>query len=101
MPETATLRLSNRQQELLKRVCLKRYTVVFEGYMGSWRPSESVHVTERDVPLEDRTFRASTLHALADKGLVTIGRAPLGRDNSSEVKPTVAGLELYKATRSG
>ena len=102
MQAQGTPKLSDRQAALLTRICLKRYEVIHEGYMGSWRPNESVRVWDRiDRGASDRSFRTSTLGALIDKGLVRRVPVELGRDNSAEVKPTKAGLELFERIRSG
>lgn len=97
-------KLSKRQAELFERVCLKRYRVMHEGYMGSWRPNESILVYELDAGRTiavhtDRSFRSSTYDALRDRGLVRAQRARVGGDNSSEVKPTSEGIELFKAMK--
>lgn len=92
-----TTRLSERQRELLERVCLKRYTVVFEHYMGSFRPNESVYVDANDNSRRDHSFRPATVEALRKRGLVHLVSKGQGW---SHVKPTAAGLDLYRETKS-
>lgn len=97
MPITKQGALSERQRELLERVCLKRYTVVFQHYMGSFRPNESVDVDEEGKLRTDRSFRPTTVEALRSRGLVRLVSQGQGW---SHVKPTRAGLELFATLRS-
>lgn len=92
--------LSKRQTELLERVCLKRYRVQFDHYMGSFRRSESVSVFDTSGSYErpaDYSFRPSTAEALRSKGLVRY--ASTGASGTSIVKPTREGLEHFSAHR--
>lgn len=98
--ETAAPRLSRRQSEMLERVCLRRYTVVFEHYMGSHRPNESVYVDEavggQEETQRDWSFRPTTVEALRQRKLVHL--VSIGQGHS-HVKPTAAGLDAYRAAR--
>lgn len=88
-------RLSTRQMELLERVCLRRYTVHFNHYMGSFSPNESVRVADSEGSWDD-SFRPATVEALRQRGLVSFRRRGPG---FSIVIPTADGLELYRAHR--
>lgn len=87
--------MSKRQRELLERVCLKRYRVVFHHYMGSFHDSESVSV-ESDAAAADNSFRASTVAALRDRELIILRKDGPG---TSVVVPTRAGLDAFIAQR--
>jgi hypothetical protein len=95
-------KLSDRQHQLLKRVCLKRYRVMHEGYLGSFRPNASVVIYDNNSggfeigSAIDGSFRPSTVNALRDRGLVRLTMAESGcNDNTTEVKPTAEGLRVY------
>jgi hypothetical protein len=97
-------KLPARQAELLERVCLKRYTVTFVHYMGSFQPNESVIVVDAQTPQGvvgaaiDRSFRPSTTEALRSKGLVRYSREGVG-PGTSILEPTRLGLETFKSSR--
>ena len=97
------MKLPKRQGELLERVCLKRYRVVFDHYMGSFRPNESVRVyDEHGDPgvvggSVDASFRPSTAEALRSKGLVRYTKTERYADHSI-LKPTSEGLDAFAAS---
>jgi hypothetical protein len=93
-------KLSARQEALLERVCLRRYEVQFDHYMGSFQPNESVTIYKLDLDGKriwneraDRSFRPATAEALRSRGLVQFLRN--SGPGFSIVVPTRAGLELY------
>lgn len=88
-------RLSTRQAELLERVCLRRYTVHFAHYMGSFTPNESVRVEDSEGSW-DSSFRPSTADALRSRGLVRYQRQGHG---FSILVPTTEGMRIYRAHR--
>ena len=90
------VKLSDRQAELLERVCLKAYEVRFLHYMGTWRENESVQVYRRDEHGVDTSFRPTTAKALQDRGLVVFKRTGHAE---SEIRPTREGLDLFIAQR--
>lgn len=89
---TTATKLSNRQAELLERVCLRRYTVRFSHYMGSFQPNERVEI-EEDGRAADWSFRPQTVYALRERGLVVLRNDGPGH---SEVRPTTAGLDWMR-----
>jgi hypothetical protein len=87
-------RLSPTQEELLVAVCLKRYAVTYEGYMGSFRPYATVNVEDVLAKGPPMRYRATTVEALRNRGFVTI-RTGFARDNSGPVRPTANGIAYY------
>jgi hypothetical protein len=88
-------RLSVKQADLLTAVCLKRYTVTYFGYMGSFRPNATVEVEDAHGPPRPPViFRPATLEALAQRGLVRT-RIPRGGDARGPARPTPAGMDYF------
>src|SRR4051812_13079533 len=100
------IRLSDREKDLLARICLKRFEVRHLGYMGSYRPNESVTVSEidpatcmwvREPVYERMRFRPATYESLRAKGLVR--KVDKQTDASGEIKPTRAGMDVFQEQR--
>ncbi len=91
--------LSKRQGELLEKVCLKKWEVQADDYMGWFQPHQSVRVINR-MPqcqqdrVEDVSFRISTVSKLVSLGLAIHTRKD-GARTYTVIKPTKAGLEAF------
>lgn len=99
--------LPKRQRELLERVCLKRYRVLFSHYLGTFNPNERVTVYDygrgrrpetAEYESADQSFRPSTAEALRKRGLIHYSKKDQVAGHSL-LQPTRAGLDHYLASR--
>jgi hypothetical protein len=83
-------KLSATQEQVLAAAALKRFSVEFGHYMGSFQPNEFVSIYDGKNGVH--RYRPSTVAALADRGFVRFKHTGPG---ASEIKVTKSGLDYY------